>query len=273
LDWLRSGVKALEPNLTSREGAKLPGAMAGSSQTPEMPWLESVRHASLDWRPPMAPSEWEAMRPLLPLLPPDLRALYQEANGVRLPSGLKIFPLRGKRGEVSALLQSSETRGSWQFGRVGERVRLFATQKKQIRSSAGKARLTQWWQDAREDTWVYGIRHDTHPEIRLFPSLPSLLKALLPGWLEPAAAEVEPAFAQSADVQLLDSDSIDIQVDESAAPPKPPEEVMSEPISDRWILEESALAASTTEKVNLPAGKRTKRRKKPSKARKARRRK
>ena len=113
--------------------------MAEASPAPEIAWLEAMRHASLDWRPPMPPSDWEAVKLLVPLLPPDVRALYERTNGVRMPGGLRIFPFHGRRGEVSTLLSSRE-KGTWQFGRVGEKVQLFAVQKGRIRSNAGRAR-------------------------------------------------------------------------------------------------------------------------------------
>lgn len=255
--------------------------MAEESPAPEVAWLEAVRHASLDWRPPLAPSEWEAIKLVVPMLPPDVRTLYERTNGVRMPGGLKIFPLRGRRGEVSTLVSSSD-KGSWHFGRVGERVQLFAVQKKRIRSDAGRAKLTQWWQEAREETWVYGIRHDGNREIRLFPSLHAMLKAILPSWLEHSGAQDEPDFAKSADVQLIDSDSFEFDIDVEEPVVDATELEVVEEVSDRWVIGEPEEtpppppppdeSMSTTQKVKVPAGKRGgKRKKKPAKPKKARR--
>jgi hypothetical protein len=255
--------------------------MAEASPAPEIPWLEAMRHASLDWRPPMPPSDWETIKVLVPLLPPDVRTLYVRTNGVRMPGGLKIFPLHGRRGEVSTLLSSRE-KGVWHFGRVGEKVQLFAVQKKRIRSDAGRARLTQWWQEAREETWVYGIRHDANRETRLFPSLPGMLKAILPSWLDHPAPGEEPDFAQSADVQLVDSGSlkIDIDVEEPAERADPTEMEVIEEVSDQWVIREphetpppppDPSMLTTTQKVKVPAGKRGPRKKKTAKTKKPRR--
>lgn len=239
-------------------------------------WLDALKSASLEWRAPMAPLDWEAVKAQVGNLPPDLRLLYECANGVRLPAGLKLFPLRGRPGELSVLVSSRDANGMWQFGRMGERVHLFAVQKKRIHGRADGTPLPDWVAVAPGDTWVYGMRHDANMKTRLFPSLSSLLAGLLPDWLKPGEKEPEPEFAHSSDVQLLASGSleVDIEVEE-------PVDAVIEAVEE--IIEEQTAAVpppapldaiTTTEKVQRPTRKAKKKpaKRKPKKpARKARR--
>jgi hypothetical protein len=189
--------------------------MAADLQADAKGWLETLRAAALDWREPMTQDDWEAVKADALGLPPELRALYENANGARLPERLRIFPFSGGPGEVSTLLRSRDVAGVWRFGRMGE-VELVALQKKRIR---GGTALPDWIAAVEPDAWVYAIRNDASSRTRLFPSLPSLLTGLLPNRLAPKLRveppplpEVEPDFASSSDVQLIASDSFEVDI-------------------------------------------------------------
>jgi hypothetical protein len=199
-------------------------------------WLELLKTVSLEWRSPLARPDWEAVEARVVSLPPDLRLLYQATNGVRLPAGLKLFPLLGRSGEASTLVLS-KAGGVWHFGRMGERVQLFAAQKEKVHRRGDGAALPEWVVAASAGTWVYGMRHTASAKTLLFASLPALLTGLLPDWLAAKAKEEEPEFAKSSDVQLVSSASLEIDIE------------VVEPVEVRG---DSPPDAATTEKVKLP---------------------
>jgi hypothetical protein len=186
-----------------------------------MDWVEELRRASLDWRPPLTPLEWLGVEAQAAGLPPDLRLLYAASNGVRLPEGLRLYPLSGGPGEPSTLGHARESdgrpaaAGMWRFGRVREHVSLFAVQKRQIRGRADGSPPPDWMAAVGADDWVYGIRNEDNLRTRLFPSLARMLEALLPQRLrfaEPAPIPAIPA-PQSVEIDLSSSDSLEVPLD------------------------------------------------------------
>jgi hypothetical protein len=239
--------------------------MAADPRANAKVWLEALRVASLDWREPMTDEDWEVVKADALRLPPELRALYEAANGVRLPERLRIFPFSGAPGEMSTLLRSRDMAGVWHFGRMGE-VELIALQKKRIR---GGAALPEWIAAVESEDWVYAIRNDANSRTRLFPSLPALLTGLLPDRLAPKVkvappplpAKDEPDFAQSSDVELIVSDSFEVDI--VVEPPPRPLRVAPLPdVPPPPPADAVDVASATTEKVKIP---RKKRRKAPKK--------
>jgi hypothetical protein len=239
--------------------------MAADPRTDPKVWLEVLRAASLDWREPMSDDDWEAVKADAVRLPPELRALYEAANGARLPERLRIFPFSGAPGEVSTILKSQDAVGVWHFGRMGE-VELIALQKKRIRSGT----LPDWIAAVEPDGWVYAIRNDANSRTRLFPSLPSLLTGLLPGRLAPKPKPVPPPlpakdeaeFANSSDFELIGSNSFEVDIVVEAPPPylapRLPPDVPPPPPADALDPDQVDVASATTEKVKIPRKKRRK---------------
>jgi hypothetical protein len=196
-------------------------------------WVELLRDASLDWRPPMSPLEWEDVKSQTAELPPDLRTLYGAVNGIKLPAGLRLFPLRGAPGEASTLRYSREpvpglgTAGIWRFGRMGEKVHLFAVQKRKIHGRADGAPLPTWLQAVSDDAWVYGFRNESSFQTRLFHSLAAMLHALLPDRLVLETPPPAPAaLPGSIEVDLASDDSVEVELD--IAVEEPSVEVLDE---------------------------------------------
>jgi hypothetical protein len=184
-------------------------------------WVEALRSAALEWRPPLSPLERLGVEPRAAQLPPDLQRLYAATNGVRLPAGLRLYPLEGRPGEPSTLRQGAAAK-IWRFGRVREHVSLFAVQKQHIRGRADGSPPPDWLKSAAGEAWVYGLRNDDNLRTRLFPSLAGMLEALLPDRLQlhpppPAPSEPEEHPTEEVDLEevvLEDSVEVEIAVEE-----------------------------------------------------------
>jgi hypothetical protein len=183
-------------------------------------WVETLRSAALEWRPPLSPLQRLGVDRRAAQLPPDLQQLYAASNGVRLPAGLRLYPLEGGPGEPSTLSQGAAAK-MWRFGRVREHVSLFAVQKQHIRGRADGSPPPEWLKSAASEAWVYGLRNDDNLRTRLFPSLARMLEALLPDRLPPLAEapaappqELPPEEVDLEDVAAEDSVEVEIAVEE-----------------------------------------------------------
>jgi hypothetical protein len=176
-------------------------------------WVEVLRSAALEWRPPLSPLQRLGVEPRVARLPPDLQQLYAATNGVRLPAGLRLYPLEGRPGEPSTLQQGAAVK-MWRFGRVREHVSLFAVQKQHIRGRADGTPPPDWLKSAAGEAWVYGLRNDDNLRTRLFPSLAGMLEALLPDRLQLQSPEAPSEEIHIEEAALEDSIELEIAVEE-----------------------------------------------------------
>jgi hypothetical protein len=128
---------------------------------------------------------WTELESALGEAPPEVRALYTQADGASLNGGVLLHPLVGQKGVAGVLEQSQSRkglppfarRGVWRLGEHGRQA-LFAVRRGDLEPPSGRD-SPSWLAGLQKEGWVF-FRWEAKQKPRFYSSLENLLAALVP---------------------------------------------------------------------------------------------